>query len=238
MEEISKLITNSLWEGGEIGYYFSASKGSAGGLLIMWRTSYVSILSSFCGNEFLGIKVSWKSGIYYIVNIYSSCSLSLKRVLWRDLLILKNNFTDGDWLFGGDFNAVKTRNERVGSSVNMNATGRRDFSIFIDSSGLVDVPCKGRKYSWYSGDGRSKSRIDRFLVSDSIVSSWGVAGLLIGLWDVSDHCPVWLEVDKEDWGPKPFKFNNEWFSNKDFLPFVEKHWKAMVVRGRSDFVLK
>ncbi|XP_058782261.1 uncharacterized protein LOC131656596 [Vicia villosa] len=48
------------------------------------------------------------------------------------------------------------------------------FNKFIEDSGLVDVPCKGKKFTWYSGDGRSMCRIDRFLVSDVIVNKWGV----------------------------------------------------------------
>lgn len=62
----------------------------------------------------------------------------------------------------------------------------------------MDVPCKDKKFSWFSRDGKFKSRLDRFLVADSIVSSWGVFGQLIGNGDILDHCPVWLIVDKED----------------------------------------
>lgn len=130
------------------------------------------------------------------------------------------------------------RNERIGISAGCNKVERREFAEFIEGSGLVDVPCKGKKYTWYSSDGRAKSRIDRFLFSNKIVSSWGVVGQLIEPRDVSDHCPIWLEVDKEDWGPKPFKFNNEGFSHKNFISFVEKEWKNLEVRGRGDFVLK
>lgn len=100
----------------------------------------------------------------------------------------------------------------------------REFSKFIIESGLVDVdvPCKEKKFSWLSSDGRSKSRIDMFLVSDNIVASWGVVGQFICPRDVSYHCPIWLEVDKEDSGSKPFRFNNEWFSYKNFILFIEK----------------
>lgn len=49
-----------------------------------------------------------------------------------------------------------------------------------------------------------------------------------------DHWPIWLVMDKEDWRPKPFKFNNKWFSNKDCVHFVEKEWKAMVVGRRGN----
>ncbi|XP_058746048.1 uncharacterized protein LOC131618913 [Vicia villosa] len=139
---------------------------------------------------------------------------------------------------GGDLNAVKKRSERIGHSIRSSNVEWKDFSDFIVESGLVDVPCKGKKFTWFSGDGKLKSRIDRFLVSNNIISKWGVVGQWIGSRDVSDHCPVWLLVDKEDWGPKPFKVNNEWFSHKSFFSFVEEEWKSLYVQGRGDFVLK
>lgn len=170
--------------------------------------------------------------------MYSPCSGVLKRAMWKDLMETRNKFTVGDWIIGGDFNSVKKRSERVGRSVGSNFSEIKDFLDFIDNSSLVDVSCKGKKFSWFIGDGISKSRIDRFLVSDNVVSSWGVVGQFIGSRDVSDHCPIWLEVDKTDWGSKSFKFNNEWFSHLDFLPFMKKEWESLEVRGRGDFILK
>ncbi|XP_058727126.1 uncharacterized protein LOC131598556 [Vicia villosa] len=82
------------------------------------------------------------------------------------------------------------------------------------------------------------SRLDRFLVADSIINKWGVVGQRICSRDISDHCPIWLVKDNEDWGPKSFKINNEWFAFKSFIPFVEKSWKEIAIEGRSDFVLK
>ncbi|XP_058770694.1 uncharacterized protein LOC131644257 [Vicia villosa] len=82
------------------------------------------------------------------------------------------------------------------------------------------------------------SRIDRFLVSEKVVNDWGVEGQRVGERDISDHCPIWLEVDMNNWSPKPFKFNNEWFSCDTFYAFVEKEWRSFRVSGRGDFVLK
>ncbi|XP_058765391.1 uncharacterized protein LOC131638863 [Vicia villosa] len=238
LEEISVSLARSFWGNDNFGYSFSASVGSAGGLLTLWRNMEVEVLASFRGDGYLGSKVTWKGGICYIVNVYYPCSLVLKRLLWSRLLVLKNTFNDGEWIFGGDFNAVKNRSERVGRSLRSGNGEWRLFSDFIDDSGLIDVSCRGKRYSWYSGDGKSKSRIDRFLVSDNTIQSWGIVGQLIGNRDVSDHCPIWLLSDKEDWGPKPFTFNNEWFFDKNFLSFVEEEWKGLDVIGRGDYVLK
>lgn len=75
--------------------------------MTIWNLNFVSVISSFRGDGFLGNKVCWKVDFYYIVNVYSPCSLSLKRDLWMSLLVLKSKFQDGEWLIRGDFNIVK-----------------------------------------------------------------------------------------------------------------------------------
>lgn len=82
------------------------------------------------------------------------------------------------------------------------------------------------------------SRIDRFLLLNNVVNRWGMIGQLIGSRDISNHSPIWIAADNSNLGPKPFKFNNEWFPFDSFLPFVDKEWKSLKVEGRGDFVLK
>ncbi|XP_058784197.1 uncharacterized protein LOC131658967 [Vicia villosa] len=237
-KEVNVELVRSLWGTEEMDFSFSVSVGSSGGLLSIWNSISVSVEASFSGPGFLGNKVLWKGEYFYVVNIYSGCALHQKRELWNSLLVLKNKFQDGEWIIAGDFNTVKKRSERWGCSSRSVNSKWSDFSDFIDDIGLVDVPCKDKRFSWISGDGKSKSRIDRFLISNNVISSWGVVGQWIGKRDISDHCPVWLMVDKEDWGPKPFKFNNEWFNHNHFFDFVKKEWDDIKFQGRGDYVLK
>ncbi|XP_058775485.1 uncharacterized protein LOC131649744 [Vicia villosa] len=211
-------IAKSFWKNEDVAYSFSNSSGMSGGIITLWKNDTVSVLNSFSGAGFLGIKVLWKNELYYVINVYSSCDVHKKKLLWEALVNLKGKFTDGEWIVGGDFNSIKHSRERKGRSSSGNVSEWNAFADFIDDCNLVDVPCKGKRFSWYSGDGQSMSRLDRFLVDNSIVNKWG--------------------IDKEDWGPKPFKVNNEWFTFKSFIPFVDKSWKEAVVEGRSDFVLK
>lgn len=44
----------------------------------------------------------------YIINVYSSCLLVKKRVLWNSLNSFKLRLPVGDWLLGGDFNAIRS----------------------------------------------------------------------------------------------------------------------------------
>ncbi|MCI19886.1 cysteine-rich receptor-like protein kinase, partial [Trifolium medium] len=103
---------------------------------------------------------------------------------------------------------------------------------------VVDVPVLGKKFSWFSADGKSMSRIDRFLLSDGFIVKHGISGQWIGDRDISDHCPVWLIVSPVNWGPKPFRVINGWLEHPDFLSFVETSWKSFAVHGKKAYVLK
>lgn len=118
---------------------------------------------------FLGVKIGWKNNMYYIVNMYSSCTLSLKRIKWGETLDLRKKLVDRIWVIEGDFNSISKSCERKGSLQVNRRVGQREFREFIEEANLVDVPCSGDSFTWSSGDGKSMSRIDRFLISDSLM---------------------------------------------------------------------
>lgn len=59
----------------------------------------------------------------------------------------------------GDFNVILHANERAGSY--RCALTSRDFSEWIQSMGLIDIPLHGLKYTWRRNE--SKSKLDRGL---------------------------------------------------------------------------
>lgn len=101
LKSCSDAMSSSFWRAENIGYSVSDSEGLPGGLLILWKVSTVEVLSSFRGSGFLGIKFRRCEQVCYIVNIYSACSLTLKRVLWSKLVSLKSSFNDGEWIIRG-----------------------------------------------------------------------------------------------------------------------------------------
>jgi hypothetical protein len=96
-----------------------------------------------------------------------------------------------------------------------------EFGNFLEELELVDLPLLGRRFTWYQASGLAMSRIDRVLISDEWASRWGTVALWVLPRDVSDHCPLILKYSHEDWGPKPFRFNNYWLDNKNFKDVVE-----------------
>jgi hypothetical protein len=64
----------------------------------------------------------------------------------------------------GDFNVVQYPIERLGA--NQITSELRDFSDFIFSLGLLDLPLEGGRCTWSTT--QSRSRLDRFLYSPSL----------------------------------------------------------------------
>src|SRR4051812_18423957 len=139
-------LAKSFWHSSEADFSFSNSIGRSGGLLILWNNK-VEVINSFRGEGYLGIKVCWENKFYYLINVYSPCIMIKKVELWKKLLELKEAFKDGDWIVGGDFNAIKNSRERKGRGLYVNNREMELFSEFIDKSELVDIPCKGKKFS-------------------------------------------------------------------------------------------
>jgi hypothetical protein len=128
--------------------------------------------------------------------------------------------------------------ERIGSSVNGRPEERILFNHFVEDMEVIDVPVLGKKFSWFSGDGKSMSRIDRFLLSDGFIISQGISGQWIGDRDISNHCLIWLTTSPNNWGPKPFRVINGWLEHPEFYSFVEKAWKGLDVHGKMAYVFK
>jgi exonuclease III len=212
---------HNLWGHQDVEWVAQDASGLSGGMLIIWNSATFKFLNSFSGYGFLGIKVEMEGVLLYIVNIYSPCQIAGKIRLWEELLSFKQQSVEGEWCVGGDFNAVMLASERHGSSAVGRQKERILFNRFMEDMEVIDVSVLGKKFSLFSGDGKSMSRIDRFLLSEGFINSQGISGQWIGDRDISDHCPIWFIDSSNNWGPKPFRFINGWLEHPEFFPFVE-----------------
>jgi exonuclease III len=236
MEEITESFCFSLWGSDDCDWAYQPSTGRSGGILSIWSKSNNSLIFSFKGEGFVGVCLEWgrTKTICIIVNVYSKCDLASKRNLWSSLLNCKRGIGDGCWCVVGDFNAVCRVEERVGVTAEDRRTSAlevREFCNFMEELELVDLPLLGRRFTWYQPNCRAMSRIDRVLISDEWALRWGSVALWALPRDVSDHCPLILKYSHDDWGPKPFRFNNFWLANSKFKEIVESFWVSQRVEG-------
>lgn len=200
------------------------------------------VSSSFEGSNFIGLEGVWEAHMQpcTIVNVYSPCNLEEKRVLWTELLERRRISSVASWCVAGDFNAVRTTDERKGHMVGSTQHRREseEFNTFIAAMQLLDLPLIGRKYTWYRPNGSAMSRLDRFLLSQEWVQVWPNCSQVAFNRDVSDHCPILLRDIFQNWGPKPFRTLNCWFSHPKLREFVATKWADLRVQGRPMYVLK
>jgi exonuclease III len=236
--DIEDFLIHNLWGHNDVRWIAKNPVGFSGGMLIIWNSVFFNLRNSFSGDGFLGVSVDREGDVLHIVNVYAPCNISGKKKLWEDLSMLKQQIGGGKWCVGGDFNAVLHSSERKGVSTDTRQSERFLFNCFVEEMELIDVPVLGKKFTWFSADGKSMSRIDRFLLSDGFVTKYDITGQWIGDRDISDHCPVWLLSSSVNWGPKPFRVINGWLEHPEFLSFVQNAWKSFEVHGKKAYVLK
>jgi len=102
-----------------------------------------------------------------IVNVYATCNMKDEVALWEELTTMKSATQNVAWSFCGDFNAMRSSNERKGARESGSQKSEIiGFNNFIDRNFMVKLPIVGKKYMGYKANGSAKSRIDRVLVSD------------------------------------------------------------------------
>lgn len=105
-----------MWEGDDFDWVAQNADGRSGGLIIMWKRGCFVLNSEFHGDNFLGLEGFW--GVdqvnVTIVNVYAPCDLRGKKKLWDEIVSVKE-FKGGEkWCVLGDFNSIKSANERKG----------------------------------------------------------------------------------------------------------------------------
>ncbi|XP_028062229.1 uncharacterized protein LOC114265607 [Camellia sinensis] len=199
-------FVKTIWPYKELEFMLVDSKGSAGGLLCIWRPQ-VFELKGCCSSKNFIILSGISSNCFQctLVNIYALNEVLRRRQLWDSLVSICQHFPN-PWCMGGDFNEIRYMGERKGCS--SRERGMKDFNEFVEKLELTDMPLLGRQYTWCNALDRNMwSRIDRFLLDLKWMEKfsfkqWGLPRT------ISDHCPILIKEDDRDWGPKPFKFIN------------------------------
>nr|GEX38290.1 putative RNA-directed DNA polymerase, eukaryota, reverse transcriptase zinc-binding domain protein [Tanacetum cinerariifolium] len=97
---------------------------------------------------------------------------------------------NGGSIVMGDFNEVRRMEERWGSVFNV--YGARVFYNFITNSGLVDVQLEGYTFTWAHPSATKMSKLNRFLVTDGLLSLFPHVSAVCLDRHLSDHRPILL----------------------------------------------
>ncbi|GJT52969.1 RNA-directed DNA polymerase, eukaryota [Tanacetum coccineum] len=154
-----------------------------------------------------------------LISVYAPQSRSSKRMLWSYLASLIANW-NGESLITGDFNEVRSIEERWGSVFNVQ--GATEFNSFISNSGLLDIQLEGYSFTWAHPSTTKMSKLDRFLMSNGLLSTFPHISALCLDRHLSDHRPILLKEVISDYGPTPFCFYHSWIDLPGFDELVKK----------------
>ncbi len=113
-----------------------------------------------------------------------------------------------------------------------------EFSDFIESQYLVDLPLMGGSYTWCNGAATpSMSRIDRILFSTEWEEQYPDVVQKLLPKPILDHNPILLEAGGMARGKSSFKFENMWLKAPGFANKVRAWWSNYSFDGTPSFVL-
>ncbi|KAH1046043.1 hypothetical protein J1N35_036827 [Gossypium stocksii] len=93
---------------------FNENELRSGGLLTIWDKGRFSANIELCGRRFIIVAGKWmiEENEAALINVYASNSLAEQKMLWEEIIGLRNQFCKA-WIIGGEFNVVRNRSERI-----------------------------------------------------------------------------------------------------------------------------
>ena len=193
VQEMNFDMVRSLGVGRFLDWIAMNAEGSAGGILMFWDKRRMSMLESMVGSFSVSclFKMVDDGFLWAFTGVYGPVEKNHKETFWEELGSIKGLWEE-PWCVGGDFNAILYPGERAtGSRID---NSMRRFSEVLNDLGLRDLPLQGGPYTWRGGlNGRSKSRLDRFVVSADWESHCCKVVQRCLPRPVSDHCPILLD---------------------------------------------
>ncbi|GJU19224.1 putative RNA-directed DNA polymerase, eukaryota, reverse transcriptase zinc-binding domain protein [Tanacetum coccineum] len=178
-----------------------------------------------------GLWIPNNINIMWIV-VYVPQTLSSKIAVWDAFANIILNW-NGILVAMGDFNEVKEATERFGSS--FNARQADIFNSFISNTSLIDVPLGGYKFMWIDKWGSKMSKLDRFLVSESLYETFPhITGVILEK-GVPDYRPILIKEHVSDFGSTPFHFIHSWLQLEGFHSLVVDTWSNDVIVDANGF---
>ncbi|GJV86343.1 RNA-directed DNA polymerase, eukaryota [Tanacetum coccineum] len=215
----------SCWGNSIFEYVQSDSVGYSGGILCIWDPNSFRRNSFTRSDYFVIIRGVWlKSGIdLLIVVVYAPQDAKEKHMLWEYLTHISNSW-DGKIVMMGDFNEVRFKSDRFGSNFNVHEAEK--FNSFIYNAGMEEVSLGGSAFTWCHRSASKMSKLDRFFVSENLLTSCPNISAITLERFISDHRPILLRETSFDYGPIPFRLYKYWLEVDGFDKMVRESWEA------------
>lgn len=205
-------------------YAYIPSRGVSGGLITIWNSSIFTgtvVLSEFFAH-IINFKATQSVDTWNLVNIYGPCQGD-DRITYTNWLFDLDIPDDENWLLLGDFNYIRSPSDRNKPGGDCNDMLK--FNEFIREQCLVELPIKGRLYTWSNMQSDPLlEKLDWFLTSNHWTTSFPNTMVTALAKPVSDHTPCSVTIQTSIPASKIFRFESFWTQHHNFLETVQNCW--------------
>nr|GMC74362.1 uncharacterized protein LOC109184888 [Ipomoea batatas] len=154
------------------------------------------------------------------------------RDLWSKLISLRSSVSL-PWMICGDFNTVKSPDEKIGGVVPTNYF-TKDLVNCCTYLDVIDAPSIGNFLTW--SNSRVKAKLDRVLIDPLWANGNYSCSVEFKEFDcISDHCPMLIKLFNSCVATnRPFKFFNMWLSHHSFQHILLESWN-IYISGTSQY---
>jgi hypothetical protein len=169
-----------------------------------------------------------------IMGIYGPTDHAYSREFLTEITNKINSLNE-PLIMGGDFNLIRTAEDKNNDNVNWTLIDL--FNDSIASWALREIPRTGARFTWSNRQiNPVRSALDRVFVSASFEAIFPLCSLYAETCLGSDHTP--LVFDTGEGFPvrsNRFFFETSWFERPDFVPLVQCTWARLLskVGGRD-----
>jgi exonuclease III len=207
-EEINRLLPYYWKQGGVVSI---DATGTVGGLALLWNTNTV-LLNNFCTTRWAitaDYRLIGSDQPGHLTTVYGLATPRNKQAFLRSLSYLSSLTQYHRWIVGGDFNIIRSLEEKKGGSRRLDRDSA-EFNSSIDDLRLIDLEAINGMHTWSNrrmGLHQIACKLDRFLVSEPLMMDGMAIESSILNRTGSDHWPIqlWLDVPATP-GKKPFRF--------------------------------
>ncbi|KAM6550152.1 hypothetical protein CsatB_021828 [Cannabis sativa] len=231
-EVVDRNFVGSIWRSRFKAWILLPSIGRLGGTLLIWDTRSITVLGSMIGEFSISVLIKTEEKEpWWFSGVYGPCSYKARSDFWDEMAGL-SSICGESWCIGGDFNVVRSVQEKLNN--NSCTRSMKIFDELVNVLRLIDPKLNNGRFTWSNfRENPICSRLDRFLFTNKWNIAYPYVRQEMAVRVVLDHSLVILDSDPPNWGPCPFRYDNQWLEHKSFSKLFEKWWKETSVSSWS-----
>ena len=211
----------------DFSWNYLPAEGTAGGILVGFRTSRIEVLSWKLNNFSVSVSIrnSADNFCWRLIVVYGSAYEHNKQEFIDELHTVVDDW-DGPTLVGGDFNLIRNIADKNNENINFHWVDA--FNNWVNTWGLVELKLPNRSFTWTNNqDHPTMAVLDRVFASTDLEAHFPRLNIKSLSRLGSDHVPILVDFGVQT-EPRPFLFRFEkwWLQREDFPDIVKKAWET------------